>query len=150
MSAIETGHRVSHEDKAFRRAFERCEIASEDFDHPAHVRLAYIYLCETNLAASGNIMKNSLLRYLNHLGIGSAKYHETLTQAWIKAVAYFMARCNACDSASDFMSQCRQLLDSKIMLTHYSAQRLFSEKARNTFVEPDIQSIPQQVPTQSK
>ena len=87
-------------------------------------------------------MKISLLNYLDHLGIGNAKYHETLTQAWIKAVAYFMARSNGCDSGVDFISHCHQLLDSKIMLTHYSARLLFSDKARNTFVAPDIQPIP--------
>jgi len=48
------------------------------------------------------------------------------------------------------MSQYRQLLDSQIMLTHYSAQLLFSEKTRSTFVEPDIQSIPQQALNKSK
>ncbi len=87
-------------------------------------------------------MKRSLLNYLDHLGIENAKYHETLTQAWIKAVAYFMRLSNSCDSGFDFVSQHHQLLDTKIMLTHYSAQLLFSDKARKTFVAPDIQPIP--------
>jgi hypothetical protein len=34
------------------------------------------------------------------------------------------------------------LLDSKIMLTHYSATVLFSAEARGEFVEPDISPIP--------
>ena len=143
MSVIDTRHHISPEDRAFQLAFENYEIAPEDFDHAAHVRLAYIYLCENTLEASGTIMKRSLLKYLDYLGAGSAKYHETLTQAWIKAVAYFMTRSDGCDSGSDFMSRHRQLLDTRIMFTHYSAQLLFSKKARSTFVEPDIQSIPQ-------
>lgn len=141
---MEARHQTSHKDQAFRRAFENCEIAPQEFDHAAHVRLAYIYLCENTFAGTGKIMKGSLLKYLNHLGVGSAKYHETLTQAWIKAVAYFMACSNGCDSGFDFISQNHQLLDNKVMLTHYSSRLLFSERARNTFVDPDIQRIPYQ------
>lgn len=35
-----------------------------------------------------------------------------------------------------------ELLDSRIMLTHYSAEVLFSDEARARFVDPDIQPIP--------
>ena len=38
------------------------------------------------------------------------------------------------------------LLDPKIMLTHYSAERLFSPEARAEFVEPDIDPIPRTRP----
>lgn len=150
MSAVETKHSISTEDRDFQRAFEKCEIIPEDFDHAAHLRLAYIYLCETSIEAVGERMKGSLLKYLNHLGSGRDKYHETLTQAWIRAVAYFMAVSDGCDSSFAFISQHRQLLNSKIMLTHYSGQLLFSVKARSAFVEPDIQAIPQQAPYESK
>jgi len=34
------------------------------------------------------------------------------------------------------------LLDSKIMLTHYSAELLFSDQARAEFVEPNLDPIP--------
>jgi len=34
------------------------------------------------------------------------------------------------------------LLDSKIMLTHYSADLLFSDEARARFVEPNLDPIP--------
>ncbi len=35
-----------------------------------------------------------------------------------------------------------RLLDAKIMMTHYSAEVLFSEEARARFVEPNISPIP--------
>ena len=34
------------------------------------------------------------------------------------------------------------LLDSKIMMTHYSAEVLFSDEARARFVEPNLSPIP--------
>jgi hypothetical protein len=135
-------HRAAAEDIEFQRAFEACDTLAEAFDHAAHLRLAYVYLCAHPLEDAAERMKASLLNYLAHLGIGAAKYHETLTRAWIEALDHFMANSAPCSSASAFLMRNRALLDSKIMLTHYSAERLFSADARQSFVPPDIEAIP--------
>jgi len=135
-------HQPSAEDREFRRAFEACEVAPADFDHAAHVRLAYVYLCEHPIDAAAARMKQSLLAFLAHLGVSESKFHETITRAWIMAAAHFMTKSSDCMSAGDFINKNPVLLDSKIMLTHYSAEVLFSPRARQSFVEPDIQSIP--------
>lgn len=135
-------HQSSQNDIEFRRAFEAGKVAPADFDHAAHVRLAYIYLCDQPVEKAAALMKASLLAYLTHLGIGPAKYHETVTRAWIMAVDYFMSKSDGCSSAARFMQLNPELLDSKIMLTHYSAEVLFSQAARQEFVHPDIQGIP--------
>jgi hypothetical protein len=137
-----TTHQISADDRAFVAAFERCEIAPEAFDHASHVRLAYAYLCDHPTEAAAERMKTSLLAFLAHVGVGAAKYHETITRAWIMAVAHFMAQSAPCASAEAFIAANPRLLDSKIMLTHYSAALLFSTEARQNFVDPDIQSIP--------
>lgn len=135
-------HRPSADDLEFRRAFEACEMSPQAFDHTAHIRLAYVYLCEHPVKAAAENMKKSLLAFLVHLGVGESKYHETITRAWIMAVRHFMAESAGCTSAMDFIVRNPQLLDSKIMLTHYSAEILFSAKARQSFLTPDLQSIP--------
>ena len=135
-------HRASPDDRVFLQRFEACQVAPEAFDHPSHVRLAYIYLCEHDVDASVARMKAALLAFLAHLGVGPGKYHETITRAWVMAVAHFMARGASSDSASAFMAANPALLDSRIMLTHYSAEVLFSADARQAYVEPDIQAIP--------
>jgi hypothetical protein len=135
-------HRPSSDDREFQRAFEACETAPAAFDHAAHVRLAYVYLCSGTLDESVRRMKASLLAFLAHLGVGEAKYHETLTRAWIMAVDHFMTQSSPCSSASAFMAANPALLDSRVMLTHYSAATLFSPEARQSFVPPDIQAIP--------
>ena len=66
-----------------------------------------------------------------------------MTRAWILAVAHFKAESTPCTSAAAFMEANPRLLDTKIMLTHYSAEVLFSPAARQSFVQPDIQSIPE-------
>ena len=142
MRAPDRGRVTSAHDREFLRAFEACEVAPKDFDHAAHVRLAYIYLCEHSADESVARMKAALLAFLAHLGVDPAKYHETITRAWVMAVAHFMDRGATFESAAAFMGAYPQLLDSRIMLTHYSAGVLFSPQARKAFVEPDIESIP--------
>jgi len=136
-------HAISAQDREFVAAFEAFAIAPERFDHAAHVRLAYIYLCEGPVEAAMERMKRALLAFLGHLGLGATKYHETITRAWVMAVAHFMESSPVpCDSAATFMAASPELLDPRIMLTHYSAEVLFSPEARQVFVEPDIQAIP--------
>jgi len=136
-------HQVSMEDVEYKRAFEACEISPGDFDHRAHVRVAYIYLCDQDVEGAVARMTGSLQALLKHYAVDPMKYHATLTRAWILAVDYFMQEmASACQSAADFIRSNPLLLDSKIMLTHYSAEVLFSKDARRAFVQPDIQSIP--------
>jgi hypothetical protein len=49
---------------------------------------------------------------------------------------------SASASSADFIAGNPELLDSKLMLTHYSASVLFSSDARAAFVEPDLDPIP--------
>ena len=137
-------HEPSADDLAFRRGFEALQVAPAAFDHPAHVRLAYVYLCEAgSVDEATRRMKEALLAFLAHLGIGEGKYHETMTRAWVMGVDHFMTRAGVTyASAASFMSTNPELLDSRIMLTHYSAELLFSADARRAFVQPDLQSIP--------
>jgi len=135
-------HHISPEDDRFRSAFEALQIEPGEFDHAAHVRLAYVYLCEGSVESAVGRMKGALLAFLSHLGVGDSKYHETITRAWVMAVDHFMNQTEACSSCADLIRINPQLLDSKIMLTHYSADVLFSPAARKAFVEPNIQSIP--------
>jgi len=87
----------------------------------------------------------ALLTFLAHNDIPRSKFHETLTRAWVLAVRHFMNK-GPSTSADDFIAQHPELLDSKIMLTHYSASVLFSQDARAAFVEPDLDPIPKPAP----
>ncbi|MCB1643903.1 MAG: hypothetical protein KDI36_00550 [Pseudomonadales bacterium] len=134
---------VSEDDLAFKRQVESCQFPVAEFDHRAHLRLAYIYLAGNSVGVAVQLMRRTLTGLLTHVGIDPAqKYHQTLTEAWILAVYHFMKRSNGSDSADGFIDKNTVLLDSKIMLTHYSEELLFSEQARVAFVEPDLDQIP--------
>jgi len=135
-------HDLSKSDREFRAAFEAGAYAPADFSHRAHVQLAYVYLAESDVDLALERMRAALVSFLSHHGIPASKYHATLTRAWILAVHHFMHRSPEAFSADDFIARNPLLLDSKIMLTHYSADLLFSEQARADFVEPNLEPIP--------
>ena len=139
-------HELSQSDREFRTAFEAGVYAPADFSHRAHVRLAYVYLAESDVSMALERMRAALLTFLCHHDIPASKYHATLTRAWILAVDHFMHRSPLASSADDFIDRNPPLLDSKIMLTHYSADLLFSDLARAEFVEPNLDPIPHHAP----
>jgi hypothetical protein len=134
---------ISKEDQEFKHRVESCEFPVSEFDHRAHLRLAYVYLAENNRVTAIPLMRDTLTALLIHAGIDpSKKYHETLTKAWILAVHHFMSNTDSSESADDFIEKNTVMLDSKIMMTHYSAKALFSEEARRSFIEPTLDPIP--------
>jgi hypothetical protein len=135
-------HLSSSADLLFVRQFESCELLPP-FSHRDHVRLAYVYLTECDVATSHPVLKQALLRYLQHHGVDLSKYHETLTRAWLMVVRHFMAISPRSGSAASFLEHKPRLLDSRIMLKHYTPERLFSDEARSRFLEPDLLPIPQ-------
>jgi len=134
-------HHLSTSDREFRAAFEAGAFAPADFSHRAHIRLAYAYLAESDVDLALERMRAALVGFLCVHGLPASKYHATLTRAWILAVDHFMHRVPT-TSADDFIARNPVLLDSKIMLTHYSAELLFSEQARADFIEPNLDPIP--------
>ena len=138
-------HHISTEDRDFLRQFESFSFEPGTFDHRSHVRLAYIYLCDHDVDTAHRKVRHALCGYLSHHDVDPSKYHETITQAWILAVRHFMVHTPCASSASEFIAANPALLDSSIMLTHYSKNVISSDKARETFVEPDRDPIPRHV-----
>ena len=135
-------HEISPADAAFREAFESGRVLPAEFDHRSHVRLAYVYLAGQDPDTATASMRTALQAFLQHHGIAPAKYHETLTCAWVLAVRHFMERAPGTASADELIARHPELMDSRIMLSHYSASLLFSPEARADFVEPDASPIP--------
>ena len=135
-------HSLSFDDRRFCADFAACRVHPSAFDHRAHIRLAYTYLAEHDADTALALMRSALLAFIQHNKIPIAKYHETLTRAWILAVRHFMAISPVAESVASFMASNPSMLDSKIMLKHYSTEVLFSPEARARFVEPNLELIP--------
>jgi hypothetical protein len=124
-------------DVELTRALERGEIANENFGHTSHLHVAWVYLSESSspIQAAAK-MRKTLRDFAAALG-KLEKYHETITLFWI----YFLARARvagAGHSLEELVHANPRLLEKDFPLTYYSHGRLFSDRARNTWVEPDL------------
>ena len=134
--------RASASDQEFRVSFETGTFPVAEFTHRAHLRLAYVYLTESDPDSALGSMRSALSAFLERNHIDPAKYHETLTRAWMLAIRHFMAKAPDTGSFAELAELQPQMLDPQVMLTHYSRDRLFSPEARAEFVAPDRDPIP--------
>lgn len=135
-------HTCSVEDRRFLESFEAFELDAANFRHREHLRIAYILLSTHDIESARIRLKAALLGYLSHIGAGEEKYHETLTTAWLLAVSHFMQLSAPSSCFDDFIELNDKLLDSSIMLTHYSRKLLQTTRARAVFMAPDLDPIP--------
>jgi hypothetical protein len=129
------------EDRRFYAAFVSGALLPRDFHHREHLRLAYLCLTVAPPNAALTTFRRLLREFLVRHRVDSAKYHETLTCAWLQTVDLHMALTQGTTSFGDFIAQHPTLADSNHMFAHYSRERLISPHAREGFLEPDLQAI---------
>ena len=130
------------EDEAFFNKIRNLSFPVANFGHDAHLRLAYVLLTKHAPEPATQHMEAALKALLQANQIDLAKYHVTMTRAWIYAVHLFMQRNPGCDSSMQFLALAAPLRDGKIMETHFSPALLYSEEARHGVVSPDRDPIP--------
>lgn len=77
--------------EAVVEGFEGCTIAKDAFTHREHLTVAVWYLRNLDSDKALDSMRAGLFRFLNHHGVGTAKYKEGLTVAWIKLIEATLA-----------------------------------------------------------
>lgn len=133
---------LSSDDRHFIEQFSNLTFPLSDFGHREHIQLAYGYLCKMTPEAAYLKVRQKLHAFLVHNQVPEGKYHETLTFAWVKAVAHFMNMDGPFSCFEAFIQTHPGLLDAKIMLTHFSKDTLFSDEARANILMPDLDPIP--------
>jgi len=127
-------------DVELTRALERGEIANENFHHVSHLHVAWVYLAESSsVQQAANKMRDTLRRFAAGAG-KPEKYHETITLFWV----HLLSREHAASGGKRLEEIVRanpQLLEKNFPLAYYSAERLFSDEARTSWVEPDLKPL---------
>jgi len=125
-------------DEEFVRAFEACNTPNEGFHHRDHIRLAWIYHRLYGREAAARIAA-AIRKFAAHHG-KSDKYHETVTQAWMRLVAH----CSEAETADfeSFAARHPELLDKTLLSEFYSDALLQSDLARERFAAPDRKPLP--------
>src|SRR5215467_2508494 len=115
-------------DYEFAAAVERGEAPEGGFHHRDHLRLAWIYVRRYGREEAGVRIAETIRRFAAHHG-QSARYHETMTQAWLLLVAGAPGT-----SFEEAMTARPELLDKDYLATYYSPGLLETEEARLRFV----------------
>jgi len=119
-------------------ALEAGTIDVEDFDHEAHVYIAWLYLEQYPLHEATARFTAALRHLTAQLGI-PGKYHETIS--WFFMLLIEERRFGL--TAGDWFSFHREHADlfasgaDSILCRYYSSELLSSDRARTSFVLPD-------------
>ena len=124
-------------DEAFARAFEAGAVTPEQFDHVAHLRVAWVYLREAGSAdAALPRIRDAIQRFAAAAG-AAQKYHETMTVVWMRVLEEAGAQAPRPCELAELLRQRPDLADKNLPLKQYSRERLFSDAARERYVPPD-------------
>jgi hypothetical protein len=127
-------------DAEFLAVFERGGFPGNGFPHRAHLRMAWLYI--SSLGPEQAIDKAAVgIRNLAEQNGVPTLYHDTITRAWVYAVAAAIGHSSS-KTFNDFMDEHPRLLDKHLLLEHYTKEVLTSPEARAAWVAPDISPIP--------
>jgi len=124
-------------DEQFARAFERGEIPPADFDHRAHVRVAWVYLREGPSFEAALARMREGIRQFAAAANASQKYHETITVLWMRLLSEAADRVPQPCELVELLDRCPELADKDLPLKYYTRERLFSDEARIRWMPPD-------------
>lgn len=128
--------------EAVVKGFELCTTAKEDFKHCNHLTVAVWYLSNSSPPEAFDKMRDGLFRFLDHHGVGREKYHETMTIFWLKLVQGVMAEASSQkDLAATTNAVVERLAETRVVFEYYSEELLWSDKAKCSWVDPDVKSI---------
>jgi hypothetical protein len=118
-------------DAEFLGAFD--DTILEPFHHRDHLRVTFLYLRQFGEQGTRQRLGPAILRYAAARN-GAEKYHETITQAWIRLVASASAQVGDFEA---MLAANPQLLDKNLLDRYYSRELLQSTEARRRWMESD-------------
>jgi hypothetical protein len=127
-------------DAEFLAVFERGGFPGNGFPHRAHLRMAWLYVTTLGPDAAIEKAAGGIRNLALQNGVPTL-YHDTITRAWVYAVAAF-TRHSSSTSFAGFIEEHPRLLDKHLLLEHYTAGVLTSPQARAGWVAPDVSPIP--------
>jgi hypothetical protein len=125
--------------------FEQGVIPLGEFNHRAHLTVAYLYLREQPFEEATSRMIAAVKAYgrLNNIPqTATSGYHETLTVAWMRIVASVIAAYGPEAGPEEFLAAHPHLLSKVMLRLYYTRERIMSAEARAGWVEPDLAPLP--------
>jgi hypothetical protein len=128
-------------DDDFVAAFFSGRLAPTSFHHRDHLRLAWCLIRKSGVEAATGMITGGIRHFATQHG-QAEKYHETLTQFWVRIVSHLIDTRPDIGVFDEFIEMHPQLLDKALPYHHWSRETMQSQAARAHFVEPDLLALP--------
>ena len=129
------------EDGEFLRLFHDGNLSGEEFRHTGHLRLAWLVLSRQRKDESEQIVAREIRPFAVANG-ASNRYHDTLTRFWVRLVGHAIKNALEARSIDDLLARFPFLLDKSLHYRHWRAETFNSDRARGSWVEPDLVPLP--------
>ena len=125
--------------------FEAATLSEDQWTHQAHLTIVFIYLSRFSFERAIKLISVGIKRLSRALNKPDA-YHETVTFAFARLVKSALRAQPMWLSAHDFLGAHGYLLgdddEYKALHKYYSPKLLSSRKARETFLDADLNPLP--------
>lgn len=136
----EAEQQAADEIKTLVDKFESCGLHPSQFKHEAHLTVALWYLLQFSQAQATERMRENLRKLLRHYNIEG--YNETMTLFWMRRMNSFL---NSAGEEQVTALIIRRIIaacgSSQLVYDYYSKERILSEEARATWIEPDLKPL---------
>jgi hypothetical protein len=128
-------------DDDFVAAFLGDRLSPPAFHHRDHLRLAWCLIRKSGIQAATSTITEGIRRFATQHGQAD-KYHETLTQFWVRIVSHLIDTRPDIMEFERFLQTYPQLLDKALPYYHWSRETMQSQDARAHWVAPDLLALP--------
>lgn len=115
------------------------------FHHRDHIAVYWSLLNVYGTPRSRDLFREGLRRFADKIGKPEL-YHETLTTAWMILIEHDWRTQDHWSSFAEFVAENPTLVDRLLIERYYSKERLEDPLARETWIEPDQENLPQPSP----
>jgi hypothetical protein len=128
-------------DVDFAHAFLNGTLPPEQFHHRDHLRLAWVLVRQLGVETAAPAIASGIRRFAAQHG-QAGKYHETLTQFWVRIVGHMVEVRPDIAELETFLETFPMLLDKGLPYRHWRPETMGSATARARWVEPDLLALP--------
>jgi hypothetical protein len=128
-------------DEVFLRAFTDCSLSPGAFHHRDHLRLAWLLTRRHGVESACSSVADGIRAFAARHG-HAEKYHETMTQFWVRLVGHLIDARPDIGDFTTFVETFPQLLDASLPYRHWRRQTIGSAAARSAWVAPDLLALP--------
>jgi hypothetical protein len=126
--------------------FEIGDLPHAQWNHAAHLTVAFWYLSRLDMAQATERIRSGILHYNDCQGTANTDhsgYHETLTRFWIGVVVKFLREADPGQSGLDGVNQLVETYAGRSGLwrEYYGFDLIRSVESRRRWIEPDRKAL---------